>query len=48
MLREYEDEQREPTGIYVKSPPHGIQVEGIAIFEDCGIAYGLSGGHGTA
>ena len=36
MLKEYEREMREPTGIYVQQPPNGIQIEGVAIFDECG------------
>lgn len=48
MLEEYEREMREPTGIYVQQPPNGIQIEGVAIFDECGVAYGLTGGQGIA
>jgi hypothetical protein len=48
MLKEYEQEMREPTGIYVQQPPNGIQIEGVAIFDECGVAYGLTGGQGIA
>lgn len=46
MLADYENELRHPTGITVKPPPHGIRIEGVAISEACGFAYGLSGGRG--
>jgi hypothetical protein len=46
-LKEYESEIRNPTGIYVEKPPLGIQMEGVAIFEECGVAFGLTGGQGT-
>ena len=48
LLEEYEREMRDPTGIYVQGPPNGIEVEGVAIFEECGVAFGLTGGQGIA
>lgn len=37
---------RNPTGVWVQRPPGGMRVEGVAVFEECGVAFGLSGGMG--
>ena len=46
MLQQYEAELRDPTGITLSPPPVGIKMEGIALLDDCGLAYGLDKGNG--
>jgi hypothetical protein len=46
MLKQYEDELRDPTGVALKPPPAGIALEGVALLNECGLAFGLDQGNG--
>lgn len=45
MLESYEAELSNPSGIPIISPGN-LEMEGVGVFDECGIAFGLHGGEG--
>lgn len=45
MLDSYEAELADPSGIPIISPGH-LEMEGVGVFDGCGIAFGLHDGEG--
>jgi hypothetical protein len=45
MLESYEAELSEPSGIPIVSPG-SLKMEGVGVFDGCGIAFGMHDGEG--